>query len=94
MYVATRTAAIEEIAMAAFLARKHVLVEICSRASVFRVTDAPVTKDVAFMDATHFGHDRRIGMIQAAQADMIGLLRSLDTCFTFPSGIVRISAST
>ncbi len=86
VYVATPTAAKEEIAMAAIAAGKHVLVEkpFLSRASVLRMTDAAAAKNVAFMDATHFVHHPRTGLIQTATKELIGSPRSLHTCFYFP----------
>jgi predicted dehydrogenase len=86
VYVATPTAAKEEIALAAIAAGKHVLVEkpFLSRTSVLRMTEAAAAGNVAFMDATHFVHHPRTGMIQAATAERIGSPRSLHTCFYFP----------
>jgi predicted dehydrogenase len=86
VYIATPTAAKEDIALAAIAAGKHVLVEkpFISHASVLRMTAAAAAKRVAFMDATHFVHHSRTAAIRASIAEKIGSPRSLHTTFYFP----------
>jgi predicted dehydrogenase len=86
VYIATPTAAKEEIARAAITAGKHVLVEkpFVSHASVLRMTDAAERKGVAFMDATHFVHHPRTEAVRKASTEKIGIPRSLHTAFYFP----------
>ena len=86
VYIATPTVAKEEIALAAIAAGKHVLVDkpFVDRDSVLRMTQAAATKGVAFMDGTHFVHNRRTQAIREACAAKIGEPRSLHTTFYFP----------
>ena len=86
VYIATPTAAKEEVALAAIAAGKHVLVEkpFADHASVLRMTRAASARGVAFMDATHFVHHPRTAAIRAASAEKIGAPRSLHTTFYFP----------
>ncbi|WP_165244284.1 Gfo/Idh/MocA family protein [Paludisphaera soli] len=86
VYVATPTAAKEEIALAAIAAGKHVLVDkpFRDRASVLRMTEAAATAGLVFMDATHFVHHPRTAAFQAAIPGKIGSPRSLHTAFYFP----------
>jgi predicted dehydrogenase len=86
VYVATPTAAKEEIALAAIAAGKHVLVDkpFLNHDSALRMTRAAAAKGVAFMDATHFVHHPRTAAIRAATAEKIGSPRSLHTAFYFP----------
>jgi predicted dehydrogenase len=86
VYVASPTAAKEQIALAAIGAGKHVLVEkpFADLASVTRMVKAAAAKGVAFMDATHFVHHPRTAAIRAATAQKIGSPRSLHTTFYFP----------
>jgi predicted dehydrogenase len=87
VYVATPTAAKEEIALAAVAAGKHILVDkpFFDHASTLRMTRAAADKGVAFMDATHFVHHPRTAAIRAATAEKIGSPRSLHTAFYFPN---------
>jgi len=82
VYIATPTAAKEEIALAAIAAGKHVLVDkpFLNRASVVRMTEAAAARGVVFMDATHFVHHLRTGIVAAR----LGGPRSLYTSFYFP----------
>jgi predicted dehydrogenase len=82
VYVATPTAAKEEIALAAIAAGKHVLVEkpFLDQHSVVRMTQAAAAKGVVFMDATHFVHHPRTAIV----ASRLGEPRSLHTTFYFP----------
>jgi predicted dehydrogenase len=86
VYVATPTAAKEEVALAAIAAGKHVLVDkpFAGRASVLRMTEAAEARGVAFMDATHFVHHPRTAAIRAATPEAVGTPRSLHTAFYFP----------
>jgi predicted dehydrogenase len=86
VYVATPTAAKEEIALAAIAVGKQVLVDkpFADSASDRRMTRAAADKGVAFMDATHFVHHPRTKAIQAATAKKIGTPRSLHTAFYYP----------
>jgi predicted dehydrogenase len=86
VYIATPTAAKEEIALAAIAAGKHILIEkpFIDHASVLRMSKAAAAKGVAFMDATHFVHHARTAGIRAASAEKIGSPRSLHTTFYFP----------
>ncbi len=87
VYVATPTAAKEEIALAAIAAGKHVLVDkpFASRESVRRMTDAAAARGLVFMDATHFVHHPRTAAIRAAIPEKIGSPRSLHTAFYYPN---------
>ena len=86
IYIATPTAAKEDIALAAIAAGKHVLVEkpFMSHASVIRMTQAAAAKNVAFMDATNFVHHPRTASIKESIPEKIGSPRSLHTVFYFP----------
>jgi predicted dehydrogenase len=86
VYVATPTAAKEEIALAALAAGKHVLVDkpFVNHGSVSRMIRAAASRGVAFMDATHFVHHPRTEAIRAACAEKIGSPQSLHTTFYFP----------
>ena len=86
VYVATPTAAKEDIALAAIAAGKHVLIDkpFMDHASLARLTKAAANKRVAFMDATHFVHHPRTAAIKKASAEKIGVPRSLHTTFYFP----------
>ena len=85
VYIATPTAANEEIALAAIAAGKHVLIDkpFLNHASLLRMTNAAAAKNVAFMDATHFVHHPRTTAIRKASAEKIGAPRSLHTAFSF-----------
>ncbi|WP_406698059.1 Gfo/Idh/MocA family oxidoreductase [Singulisphaera sp. Ch08] len=86
VYIATPTAAKEEIALKAIAAGKHVLVDkpFVNQDSVLRMTQAAAAKNLVFMDATHFVHHPRTATFQAAIAEKIGSPRSLHTAFYFP----------
>ncbi len=86
VYIATPTAAKEEIALAAIAAGKHVLVEkpFASQASLWRMTNACQAHGVAFMDETHFVHHPRTAAIRERSREQIGTPRSLNTTFYFP----------
>lgn len=86
VYIATPTAAKEEIALAVIAAGKHVLIEkpFVDHASVLRMTNSAAAKNVAFMDATHFVHHPRTALIRKASAEKIGQPRSLHTALYFP----------
>jgi predicted dehydrogenase len=87
VYVATPTAAKEDITLAAIAAGKHVLVDkpFASLDSVRRTTEAAAARGVAFMDATHFVHHPRTAALRAAIPKRIGSPRSLHTAFYFPN---------
>jgi predicted dehydrogenase len=86
VYIATPTAAKEEIALATIAAGKHLLVDkpFTNRASVLRMIQTAAAKSVVFMDATHFVHHPRTQAIREACAQRIGSPRSLHTTFYFP----------
>jgi predicted dehydrogenase len=86
VYIATPTAAKEEIALGVIAAGKHLLVDkpFADHASVLRMTQAAAEKGVVFMDATHFVHHPRTEAIREAFAEKIGSPRSLHTTFYFP----------
>ena len=86
VYIATPTAAKEEIGLAAIAAGKHLLIDkpFVNHASVVRMTQAAAAKVVVFMDATHFVHHPRTEAIRKASAAKIGSPRSLLTTFYFP----------
>jgi predicted dehydrogenase len=70
LYIATPTAAKEEIALAATAAGKHILVDkpFIDRASVLRMSTAAQARGLVFMDATHFVHHPRTEAIRHAAA--------------------------
>jgi predicted dehydrogenase len=86
VYIATPTAAKDNIANAAIAAGKHVLVEkpFANHASVLHMANAAAAKGVAFMDATHFVHHPRTAAMRAGSAEKIGSPKSLHTTFYFP----------
>ena len=86
VYVATPTAAKEDIIFAAIAAGKHVLVEkpLPENAAVKRMIEAAKTAGVVFMDATHFVHHPRNDAIRAAIPEKIGEAKSLHSAFYFP----------
>jgi len=86
VYIATPTAAKEEIGLAAIAGGKHLLIDkpFVNHASVVRMTQAAAAKVVVFMDATHFVHHPRTEAIRKASAEKIGSPRSLLTTFYFP----------
>jgi predicted dehydrogenase len=88
VYVATPTAAKEDVTLAAIAAGKHVLVDkpFASLDSARRMTEAAAAQGVAFMDATHFVHHPRTAAIRAAIPERIGSPSSLHTAFYFPFG--------
>ena len=85
-YVATPTAAKEDIALAAIGAGKHVLIDksFLNHASLLRMTKPAASKGVVIMDATHFVHHPRTAAITKTSSDLIGVPRSLHTAFYFP----------
>ncbi len=87
VYVATPTAAREEICVAAARKGKHVLAEkpFADLASLRRIADACGEARVAFMDATHFVHHPRTTLLKRELAGRIGRIRAIDTRFFFPS---------
>ncbi|MFO0957297.1 MAG: Gfo/Idh/MocA family oxidoreductase [Isosphaeraceae bacterium] len=86
VYVATPTVAKEAIALRAIEAGKHVLVDkpYVDRASAARMIEAARSKNLVFMDATHFVHHPRNAIVRAAIPPRIGEPRSLSTNFYFP----------
>lgn len=86
VYVATPTAAKEAIALRSVAAGKHILVDkpFADRASAARMIDAARSRNLVFMDATHFVHHPRTAIVQAAIPAQIGETRSLHTSFYFP----------
>jgi len=87
VYVATPTAVREEICISAAEHKKHVLAEkpFLNLASLQRITSACKANGVAFMDGTHFPHHPRTQQLKQERESRIGILRSLQTCFYFPS---------
>jgi predicted dehydrogenase len=86
VYVATPTVAKEHIALTAIAGGKHVLVDkpFVDHASLSRIVKAAADQGVVFMDATHFAHHPRTAAIRAAEAEQVGVPRSLHTTFYFP----------
>ena len=86
IYIATPTTTKEQIALAVITAGKHVLVDkpFLNHASCQRMSDAAASKDLVFMDATHFVHHPRTKAIQNAIPEKIGTPKSLHTVFYFP----------
>lgn len=86
VYIATPTVAKEAIALAAVAAGKHILVDkpFLNQASVRRMVEAAAARGLLFMDATHFVHHPRTGIIQAVGRQSLGEPRSLHTAFYFP----------
>ncbi|MDJ0709541.1 MAG: Gfo/Idh/MocA family oxidoreductase [Woeseiaceae bacterium] len=86
VYIATPTSTKEAIAIAAFDAGKHVLIDkpLPDRESVARMSDAAARNDLVFMDATHFVHNPRTRAIRDAIPHRIGAPKSLHTAFYFP----------
>lgn len=86
VYIATPTLAKEEIALAAFAANKHVLLDkpFVDHASIVRLSEIAAQKKLLLMDATHFVHHPRTAAIKSATAEKIGLPKSLHTAFYFP----------
>ncbi|MBL8968336.1 MAG: Gfo/Idh/MocA family oxidoreductase [Spirochaetaceae bacterium] len=87
VYVATPTAAREEICVAAARKGKHVLAEkpFADLPSYRRIADACRGARVAFMDATHFVHHPRTALLKRELGGRIGRIRAIDTRFFFPS---------
>lgn len=86
VYVATPTAAKEEVARRALIAGKHVLVEkpLHSKQSLERLSALAREKGLVLMDATHFVHHPRTAVMRGRLAELIGAPRSLHTMFYFP----------
>ena len=86
IYIGTPTTTKEQIALAAIDAGKHVLVDkpMLSHESTRRMIDAAISKQLVFMDATHFVHHPRTKLIQEAIPEKIGTPKSLHTSFYFP----------
>jgi predicted dehydrogenase len=86
IYVATPTAAKEEVAAQALAAGKHVLIEkpLYSKQSFKRLSALAREKGLVLMDATHFVHHPRTAAMRERLAELIGSPRSLHTMFYFP----------
>ncbi|PSH65253.1 Gfo/Idh/MocA family protein [Phyllobacterium sophorae] len=86
VYVATPTAAKEEVARRALAAGKHVLIEkpLHSKQSFERLSALAREKGLVLMDATHFVHHPRTAVMRERCAELIGAPRSLHTMFYFP----------
>lgn len=85
VYVATPTAAREEICLFAAANGKHVLGEkpFANLPSLRRITAACREKGVGFMDGTHFVHHPRTAKIKATLREKIGWPWSIDSAFQF-----------
>jgi predicted dehydrogenase len=85
IYVATPTAAREEVCLLAAANGKHVLGEkpFANLPSLRRITSACRNSGVGFMDGTHFVHHPRTAQIKATLREKIGPLRSIDSAFQF-----------
>ncbi len=88
IYVATPTAAREDIALMAARQGKHVLAEkpFASLASLRAITQACADRGKAFLDGTHFVHHPRTALLKASLADRIGRVQALRCSFFFPTG--------
>lgn len=86
VYVAVPTYAKDEIAQAAAIAQKHLLVDkpFLSLPSVQAMVDACQTNGVAFMDGTHFVHHPRTHHLKAKMQNEIGSPQAIHTNFFFP----------
>lgn len=86
VYVATPTAAKEEIATLALRTGKHVLIEkpLQSKESFERLAAIAREKGLVLIDATHFVHHPRTAAMRGRLAELIGSPRSLHTMFYFP----------
>ena len=87
VYVATPTAAREEICLAAAHHHKHLLAEkpFTNLASLQRITGACRGAGVAFLDATHFTHHPRTAQLKRELPSRIGTIRAIRGSFFFPS---------
>jgi len=85
IYVATPTAAREEICLLAAANGKHVLGEkpFANLSSLRRITAACRKNGVGFMDGTHFVHHPRTAKIKATMREKIGWPWSIDSTFQF-----------
>jgi predicted dehydrogenase len=85
VYVATPTAAREEICLSAAAHGKHVLGEkpFANLPSLRRITAACRKNGVGFMDGTHFVHHPRTAHIKAAMREKIGWPWSVASAFQF-----------
>ncbi len=83
VYLAIPTAGKEAAALAAVAAGKHVLIEkpLADAGSVERMVDAAATRDLVFMDATHFVHHPRRNAVRAALAERVGRPQVLHSDF-------------
>ena len=86
VYVATPTSAKEPIVLAALAAGKHVLVDkpFASAASVQRMREAATGNGRVIMDATHFVHHPRTGILKNSLPETVGDRRSLHAAFYTP----------
>ena len=86
VYVATPTSASEPIVLAALAAGKHVLVDkpFASAASVQRMIGAAIGNGRVIMDATHFVHHPRTGILKNSLPETVGDRRSLHAAFYTP----------
>ncbi len=85
IYVATPTAAREEICLLAAANGKHVLGEkpFANLLSLRRITSACRKNGVGFMDGTHFVHHPRTAKIKTTMREKIGWPWSIDSAFQF-----------
>jgi len=85
IYVATPTAAREEICMLAAANGKHVLGEkpFANLSSLRRITSACRKNGVGFMDGTHFVHHPRTARIKTTMREQIGWPWSIASAFQF-----------
>jgi predicted dehydrogenase len=85
VYVATPTAAREEICVFAATHGKHVLGEkpFANLPSLKRITSACRKSGVGFMDGTHFVHHPRTASIKTTMREKIGRPMSVDSAFQF-----------
>ena len=87
VYVATPTAAREEVCLAAARHNKHVLAEkpFADLGSLQAITNACRSAGVAFLDATHFTHHPRTHQLKRELDERIGKVQAIRSSFFFPS---------
>ncbi|MCA1409374.1 Gfo/Idh/MocA family oxidoreductase [Ensifer sp. IC3342] len=86
IYIATPTAAKEDVASRALADGKHVLIEkpLYSAESFKRLSAVARENGLVLMDATHLVHHPRTAAMRQRFAELIGTPRSLQTMFYFP----------
>lgn len=86
VYIATPTAACEEIAVAAASCGQHVLAEkpFVDLPTLLRIVDACREHGVAFLDATHFVHHPRTARLKVSIRESLGQPLALRSSFFAP----------